>query len=359
MTVNSDGTITCEGTATGDVRFNFTNLVPSGIPNIGLKGGQTYWLSRRCVANYKTSPDGEILGFFGYDAGTTFIWQDNYVLVNVRLHFGTGTETNYTISPIIAVTEGGEVPYEPYNGTEYSTQVGQVVEITQRDKFTTVYAETDGVVVSGEFVQTLRDEINTKPTTMTGAFANRPTATFDYHVLYIATDLQNDLRTTLLPAGKDGSVSGNWISILSQEQVIFESEEGVNIGAQDKGSTTGFIKICDSSVNLIGKKIKIEIGEKEGDFEVKTDSQFFEVVFYENSQYGTTIFSATSYGETVSVSRYIKLKIQNDNELYAKSVIETTRQRVTVTSSQGIFDVENFTIVGKWDKYVYSVAIID
>lgn len=213
MTVNSDGTITCAGTATGDVRFYFTNLVPSGIPNIGLKGGQTYWLSKRCVVSYKTSPDGEILGFFGFDAGTTFIWQDNYILVNVRLQFGTGTETNYTISPIIAITEDEEIPYEPYNGQTYSTEVGASVEITQRDKYTTIYAETDGVTVSGQFILSTQYELNDKLTPLFGTFANRPTTTQPYTIMYIATDQTGDNKVTILPANTDGSVSGNWITI--------------------------------------------------------------------------------------------------------------------------------------------------
>ena len=213
MTVNADGTITCAGTATGDVRFNFTNLVTSGIPNIGLKGGQTYWLSRRCVVNYKTSPDSEILGVFGYDAGTTFVWQDNYILVNVRLQFSAGTETNYTISPIIAVTEGGEVPYEPYNGQTYSTEVGESVEITQRDKYTNVFSGTDGVTVSGQFILSTQYELDDKLTPLFGTFANRPTTTQPYTIMYIATDQTGDNKVTILPANADGSVSGNWITI--------------------------------------------------------------------------------------------------------------------------------------------------
>ena len=103
--------------------------------------------------------------------------------------------------------------YEQYNATEYSTQVGQTVEITQRDKYTTIYAETDGVAVSGQFTLSTQYELNDKLTPLFGTFANRPTTTQPYTIMYIATDQTGDNKVTILPANADGSVSGNWITI--------------------------------------------------------------------------------------------------------------------------------------------------
>ena len=368
-TVNADGTIAVAGTATGLSMFYLTAQISSGISgNMGLKGGQTYWFSRG-VLTYKTSPNGEYQYFYGRN--NTFVWQDNYILVNVRVQFATGNETNYTISPIIAATESGEIPYtpyvadgtaaqvvacgknlfnaqgeverrnpsstnpftfgigsistnklgsgsttyvmfaqkypagvysfsatyktvsevandkhvsimisipaegftfnefynaysmvkyndlpsmlinasepftlglifrntnnieqenaasysdimlvrgdisdyEPYGGQVYSTEVGESVEITQQDKYTNVFSGTDGVAVSGQFILSTQYELDDKLTPLFGTFANRPTTTQPYTIMYIATDQTGDNKVTILPANADGSVSGNWITI--------------------------------------------------------------------------------------------------------------------------------------------------
>lgn len=113
----------------------------------------------------------------------------------------------------IMLVRGDISDYGPYSGTEYSTQVGQTVKITQRDKYTTVYAETDGVAVSGQFILSTQYELDDKLTPLFGTFANRPTTTQPYTIMYIATDQTGDNKVTILPPNTDGSVSTNWISI--------------------------------------------------------------------------------------------------------------------------------------------------
>lgn len=371
-TVNADGTIAVAGTATGVAMFYLTAHISSGISgNMGLKGGQTYWLNKRDVVVYKTSQDGESQYFYGSDEGSTFVWKDNYILISVRLQYAIGTVVDETISPIIAVTENGEIPYtpyvadgteatvtacgknlfnaqgeverrnpsytnpftfgigsistnklgsgsmtyvmfaqkypagvysfsatyetvsevaddehvsimisipaegftfnefynaysmanysdlpsilinasepftlglifrntdvieqenaasysdimlvrgdiseyEPYSGQVYSTEVGESVDITQQDKYTNVFSGTDGVAVSGEFILSTQYELDDKLTPLFGTFANRPTTTQPYTIMYIATDQTGDNKVTILPANADGSVSGNWITI--------------------------------------------------------------------------------------------------------------------------------------------------
>lgn len=113
----------------------------------------------------------------------------------------------------IMLVRGDISDYEPYSGQVYSTEVGESVEITQQDKYTNVFSGTDGVTVSGQFILSTQYELNDKLTPLFGTFANRPTTTQPYTIMYIATDQTGDNKVTILPANADGSVSGNWITI--------------------------------------------------------------------------------------------------------------------------------------------------
>ena len=56
----------------------------------------------------------------------------------------------------------------------------------------------------------LQTEIDVRPVSLIGTFVDRPTGTYDYIIIYTATDMNATYR---LEAGADGSISSNWIAM--------------------------------------------------------------------------------------------------------------------------------------------------
>ena len=102
--------------------------------------------------------------------------------------------------------------YAPYEGLSYPATVGETIEVEQYDGVTNIFSNTTGAAVSTQFLQSTRYELNTKPVSLAGTYAERPTGTYPYVVLYTATDTG---RTYRLERDTDGSVSSNWVNISS------------------------------------------------------------------------------------------------------------------------------------------------
>ena len=117
-------------------------------------------------------------------------------------------------------------PYTPYTGATYPATVGQSVEIVQYDKITNVFTDNSGVTVSAAFKQSTRYELDTKPVSLAGTYAERPTGTYPYVVLYTATDRSG--VTYRLEANTDGSVSANWVQIngIYQHNIVMSQTTG-------------------------------------------------------------------------------------------------------------------------------------
>ena len=101
--------------------------------------------------------------------------------------------------------------YAPYESLTYPATVGQTIEVEQYDRVTNIISNTAGAAVSTQFLQSTRYELDTKPVSLAGTYAERPTGTYPYVVLYTATDRSGE--TYRLEANADGSVSANWVKI--------------------------------------------------------------------------------------------------------------------------------------------------
>ena len=101
--------------------------------------------------------------------------------------------------------------YAPYESLTYPATVGQTIEVEQYDRVTNIISNTAGAAVSTQFLQSTRYELDTKPVSLAGTYAERPTGTYPYVVLYTATDRSGE--TYRLEATADGSVSANWVKI--------------------------------------------------------------------------------------------------------------------------------------------------
>ena len=136
-----------------------------------------------------------------------------FIYVNISGTLNAGDTVTYTNVQL----EIGEIAtdFEPYENQDYSSQVGQTVDVTQYDKVTNIFATTEGGAVSTKFLLSTKYELNDKVNLLVGTLANRPTTTQAYGVIYIATDQTGANRVTYLPPNTDGSVSGNWISFNS------------------------------------------------------------------------------------------------------------------------------------------------
>lgn len=105
--------------------------------------------------------------------------------------------------------------YEKYQSQEYSSQVGKTVDVEQYDGITNIFVTTVGGAVSTQFLLSTKYELEDKVNLLVGTFANRPTTTQKYGLIYIATDQTGANRVTYLPPNTDGSTTGNWISFNS------------------------------------------------------------------------------------------------------------------------------------------------
>ena len=122
---------------------------------------------------------------------------------------------------------GGEaMEYAQYESETYPATVGQSVEIVQYDKITNVFTDNAGVTVSAAFKQSTRYELDTKPVSLAGTYAERPTGIYPYVVLYTATDREGE--TYRLEANADGSVSANWVQIngIYQHNIVMSQATG-------------------------------------------------------------------------------------------------------------------------------------
>ena len=139
---------------------------------------------------------------------------DNSAKLYLLLYGSTAQIANIgdTVTYTNVQLEIGEIAtdFEPYENQDYSSQVGQTIDVTQYDDITNIFATTEGAAVSTQFLLSTKYELETKPVSLAGTYANRPTGTYPYVVLYTATDSGATYR---LEANTDGSVSGNWISI--------------------------------------------------------------------------------------------------------------------------------------------------
>lgn len=93
----------------------------------------------------------------------------------------------------------------------YQSAIGETIEVEQYDGVTNIISITAGAAVSTQFLQSTRYELDTKPVSLAGTYAERPTGTYPYVVLYTATDRSGE--TYRLEANADGSVSANWVKI--------------------------------------------------------------------------------------------------------------------------------------------------
>lgn len=142
---------------------------------------------------------------------TTYLVLFIYVNVSGTLNVGdTVTYTNVQLE-----IGDNATAFEPYQGQDYSSQVGQTVDVEQYDGITNIFTTTEGGAVSTQFFLSTEYELNDKVNLLVGTLANRPTTTQAYGVIYIATDQTGATRVTYLPPNTDGSTSENWIAFNS------------------------------------------------------------------------------------------------------------------------------------------------
>lgn len=140
---------------------------------------------------------------------------------------GTGNLGTGTFYIQIMANLGDELtPYTPYTGAAYQSEVGQTIEVEQYDRITNIFSNTAGAAVSTQFLQSTRYELETKPVSLAGTYAERPTGTYPYVVLYTATDRSGE--TYRLEAKADGSVFANWVQIngMYQHNIVI-SPDGI------------------------------------------------------------------------------------------------------------------------------------
>lgn len=110
FTVNTDGAITINGTATGFASFIFS----TGADKINFIGGMTYYFScRHGIISYLTEEGGEINYIFS-DSSPSFTWGEGWIFQSIYVQLNEGqTENNLTVYPM--VNEGSTaLPYMPY-----------------------------------------------------------------------------------------------------------------------------------------------------------------------------------------------------------------------------------------------------
>lgn len=149
-----------------------------------------------------------------FNANGSTVFTD--VVKSLYIQVAEGNTTDYDVNPVklypqLEVGDKGTV-YEPYISETYQSVVGETIEVEQYDGVTNIYSNTTGGAVSTQFLQSTRYELDTKPVSLAGTYAERPTGTYPYVVLYTATDTG---RTYRLESNIDGSVSSNWVNISS------------------------------------------------------------------------------------------------------------------------------------------------
>ena len=193
-TLTVSGEWITSGSNVGGLRVQW--ITQNGIA-VGDTIAETYISGQAATGTVPKKPDNaKYLGFFVYsNTNGTVTGSTSVTYENVQLEIGE-TATYYA----------------SYEGLTYPAAVGETIEVEQYDGVTNIISITAGAAVSTQFLQSTRYELDTKPVSLAGTYAERPTGTYPYVVLYTATDTG---RTYRLERDTDGSVSSNWVNISS------------------------------------------------------------------------------------------------------------------------------------------------
>lgn len=193
-TLTVSGEWITSGSNVGGLRVQW--ITQNGIA-VGDTIAETYISGQAATGTVPKKPDNaKYLGFFVYsNTNGTVTGSTSVTYENVQIEIGE-TATYYV----------------SFEGLTYPATVGQTIEVKQYDRITNIFTNTAGGAVCTQFLQSTRYELETKPVSLAGTYAKRPTGTYPYVVLYTATDTG---RTYRLERDTDGSVSSNWVNISS------------------------------------------------------------------------------------------------------------------------------------------------
>ena len=201
----------------------------AGVAQKNIKAGQTVTINARWTTS--TSANKGRVAIYWRNANI-FIGQQLYSNTPLTVTIPNSTNENDVVYFYFYVATGGgsaaigdEVTYTnitvnlgdkdlgfstPVSAT-YQSAIGETIEVEQYDRITNIFSNTTGGAVCTQFLQSTRYELETKPVSLAGTYAKRPTGTYPYVVLYTATDRSGE--TYRLEANADGSVSANWVKI--------------------------------------------------------------------------------------------------------------------------------------------------
>ena len=221
FTNNQDGTITLNGTSAATSYFSiFSTNADAHTPIPEYLKGKRITLSLETNGNDLNDCTlvtwaGEINNFVVDFSETKILSttiQPDVTDWSIRIKLKSGqTYNNILYKIMVTFGEYAGSLYIPYEGMTYPAAVGETIEVEQYDGVTNIISITAGAAVSTQFLQSTRYELDTKPVSLAGTYAERPTGTYPYVVLYTATDRSGE--TYRLEANADGSVSANWVKI--------------------------------------------------------------------------------------------------------------------------------------------------
>lgn len=222
LTNNQDGTITLNGTSAATSYFSiFSTNADAHTPIPEYLKGKRITLSLETNGNDLNDCTlvtwaGEINNFVDDFSETKILSttiQPDVTDWSIRIKLKSGqTYNNILYKIMVTFGEYAGSLYIPYEGMTYPAAVGETIEVEQYDRVTNIFSNTTGAAVSTQFLQSTRYELDTKPVSLAGTYAERPTGTYPYVVLYTATDTG---RTYRLERDTNGSVSSNWVNISS------------------------------------------------------------------------------------------------------------------------------------------------
>lgn len=130
-----------------------------------------------------------------------------------------------------------------------------------------------------------------------------------------------------------------------KETQLYYNDSGVGMG-----SAKDDLLPLTSLGNVLGKRLKVEIGQKTGGS--KSSSQFFELAFYKVND-TVSVYYISDFSSGRIVTGRIQLAVRRDNILYGKSVI----RRVGVYEGDPTFNPgPHFTSTSEaWEKYLFGV----
>ena len=130
-----------------------------------------------------------------------------------------------------------------------------------------------------------------------------------------------------------------------KETQLYYNDSGVGMG-----STEDDLLPLASLGNVLGKRLKVEIGQKTGGS--KSSSQFFELVFYKTNDI-VSVYYISDFSNGRIVTGRIELGVRQDNVLYGRSMIE----RVNVYEGDSTFNPgPHFSATSEaWGKYLFGV----